>query len=88
MEYIKDETEFDKDDILIVNTSISNKKEDVFKALKNDQILIDSINEYKDKLIDENVEIFHEKNNILITENGYFLAVFVGDVFPMEEENE
>jgi len=55
---------------------LSSKKENVFKSLNNDINLINAINKFKDDLKRNNIEIFEEKDNILITENGYYLAIF------------
>jgi len=42
----------------------------VFKSLKNETDLVGSINEFAEELKNNNVEIFEQKNNILITEKG------------------
>jgi len=75
----------DEDTVIIVSTSIDKKQEDVFKSLNDDQILIDAINEYKKMLSEDNIEIFKEKHNILITEKGYYLAIYVKDVNKIVE---
>lgn len=67
-------------DIIICCTKLSEKKEDVFSALKNDIVLINAINEYKNELKKNNIEIFQQESNILITEDGYYIAFYVKDI--------
>ena len=67
---------------IIISTDLTAKKENVFKALKNDVDLINAINEYAFKLKNNNIEIWEQKDNILVTENGYYLAVYPEDINP------
>jgi hypothetical protein len=70
-------------EIVIIGTDLTAKKENVFKALKNDVDLINSINEFAIKLKNDNIEIFEQKDNILITEKGYYLAVYPENINPI-----
>lgn len=68
-------------DIYIIHAELSANKEDIYSAgLIDDEELITSINEYKKDLDEENVEIFKQDKNILITENGYYIAVYETDL--------
>ena len=74
--------------VVIIKNELKSKKENVFKSLSNDLRLIDSINEFALKLKKDNIEIFEQEKNILITENGYYLAVFVENIELNENNNE
>lgn len=75
-----------KNDIVICCAKLSEKKEDVFNALKNDTILINAINGYKSELKKNNIEIFQQENNILITEDGYYIAVYAKELKKVKEQ--
>lgn len=59
----------------ICHTSLSEKREDVFKAANKDELLINFINDYKLSLIKKDIEIFEQVDNILITSEGYYIAL-------------
>lgn len=63
-------------EIIILKSELKSKKENVFKSLNNNLLLVNSINEFKIKLKNNGIEIFEQNENILITEDGYYLAVF------------
>lgn len=65
-----------KKDVIIVSTDLSAKKDDVFKSLDDSIELCDAISEYAEKLKETDVDIWEQKDNILITELGYYLAIF------------
>lgn len=69
-------------DTVIISTDLNAKKENVLKAQKNDADLINAINEFAFELKKNNIEIFEQRDNILITENGYILAVYPEDINP------
>lgn len=48
----------------------------VFSTAKSDIKLIEAINKERDRLIEEGVEIFEQKDNIIVTERGYFAAFY------------
>lgn len=66
--------------IYIVHCSLEVKRDDVFLALKDDKELLIAIENYVKKLNSENIEIFEKEKNILITENGYYCAIWENDI--------
>ena len=68
-----------ENDIIILGCGLEIKEEIVFKNVKDDSILIDAINKYESEL-DNNIDVFNKKQNIIVTENGYFLAVYKKDI--------
>jgi hypothetical protein len=74
-------------EILILNTELSTKKEDILKhGVREDIDLINEINKFKKELQSKNIEIFEQIKNILITEEGYYLAVYEFDINKIDEE--
>jgi len=69
----------------ILLTPLTSEKEYVFKSLENDEYLISLINSHKEKLYERNIEIFHQENNILITEEGYYVAVYTKNLRSINE---
>lgn len=71
--------------IVIVGAEITANKDDVFESLNNDVDLIEGINQFAKDLKKNNIEIFVQQDNILVTEKGYYIAVFPEDVKRVEE---
>jgi len=67
-------------EICICQISLSTPKEKVFKTSVNDESLIIAINNFKNVLKKENVEIFHQLNNILVTSDGYYCTFYTNDL--------
>lgn len=69
-------------DIIIIKAPINIKKDDIIILAKNnDHKLIYEINLYKDKLKKENnIETFYYQDNIIITEKGYYIALWRNDI--------
>lgn len=75
MEHILDNT------IVIVSCPLSMDKNKVFKLSEDNKELIDAINAYSKEIrINDNVETFATYNNIIITENGYNIAIYGNDI--------
>jgi len=68
---------------IIISTDLSSKKENVFKGANNDIDLVNAIDLFKEKLKNNNIEVWEQKDNILVTENGYYLAVYPEDINPV-----
>jgi hypothetical protein len=68
---------------IIINTPLSSKKENVFKGANNDIDLVNAIDTFKEKLKNNNIEVWEQKDNILVTENGYYLAVYPENINPI-----
>lgn len=73
------------DNIIIVNLEISNRK-DVDKIISEDVFLVDAIVDFISILEDEDVEIYKVEKNILITEDGFYAAVYENSVNLKSEE--
>jgi len=67
---------------VIISTELSSKRENVFKAVNNDIDLVNAINLFKENLKNNNIEVWEQKDNILVTENGYYLAVYPENINP------
>ena len=63
-------------EILIVSTGLDSKYENVIKSVSDDKYLVQIINDYRKMLEGNDVDIFKQVDNILVTENGYFLAIY------------
>ena len=68
--------------IIIISTDLSAKKENVFKAANTDVDLVNAITSYKEELKNNNVEVWEQKDNIIVTEKGYYLAVYPENINP------
>lgn len=75
-----DEITVTDNSIIIISADLSSKKENVLKSKSDDEALIDAMDEYVKKFKTDDVEIFEQHNNILITEQGYYLSVFARDL--------
>ncbi len=74
-----------KKTVIIVGAEISTNKDDVFESLNNNSDLIEGINQFAKDLKKNNIEIFKQQDNILVTEKGYYIAVFPEDIRKVEE---
>jgi hypothetical protein len=70
--------------ISITTAPLSMPKEDAFECATRDRGLIDHICRFADKLREQNIEVFERKDNIIVTENGYFFAWYDEDIRSME----
>lgn len=82
MESIDDNT------IVILTADLAEDKNQILKSEKKDKFLIEGIEEFHfTDLEPRNIEVFEKHNNIYITEEGYYLAVYVGDIDEITKEN-
>lgn len=72
-------------DILIISCPLSIKKEVVYSALKDDELLINEIIKFSDYKANNGVETFKQRLNMIVTEEGYYLAVYEDDVVEVED---
>lgn len=75
-------------DIVIVSCDLTNSREDVFKAFDDDSILTETILEYVRELKKHNIEIWEHSGNIIITEKGYYLAIFIENIKEIVKKQE
>jgi hypothetical protein len=67
--------------IVIVSCPLSMDKNKVFKLLQDDKELVDAINSYSKYIkTNDDIETFNNISNIIITENGYNIAVYGEDI--------
>ena len=79
----------DGETVVILTADLTEKKSDILKSKIDDPILMNNIeNYYQEKLKPENIEVFERHNNVYITENGYYLAVYVRDIDSIVEDND
>lgn len=57
---------------------------DMFKYVKNDGLLNKFVEEQISDGVLSNIEIFKRDNNVLATENGYYIATYDENVKPVE----
>ena len=62
--------------ILITCIELSYPKEDVFDMADNNYLLLTAIGNVKTDLEQKGVEIWDQKDNIIVTEKGYICAFF------------
>ena len=67
-------------EILIVSTGLDSKYDNVIKSASDDKYLVENINKYRKMLETNNIDIFKQVDNVLVTENGYFLAIYADAV--------
>lgn len=72
--------------VVIVSAELASKLENVLKSRSDDGMLVETMDEYVEKFKSENVEIFERYDNILVTERGYYIAVFESDLTPSNNE--
>lgn len=68
------------DKIVITYAPIHANKDNIFSMAKDDENLISAIQLYSKDQSMKGVEIFERKQNIIATENGYYMAFFEGDL--------
>lgn len=68
-----------KNRIIITHCEITADKEKIFKMSKNNPILIDAIIKFSKKVADK-IETFERKDNIIVTEEGYYFAFYENDL--------
>lgn len=68
----------DNNNIIITFITIDTNQKDVFKLIRTDLELISAITAYCRNL-DQEIEIFDRKGNIIVTEKGYYCAFWEGD---------
>lgn len=66
--------------ILIATIELSNSKDEVFALVDNNPLLITAIEGTKTGLVEKGVEIWDQKDNIIVTEAGYYCAFFEDQV--------
>jgi hypothetical protein len=66
--------------IAITFCPLSENKDEIFKMSKNDQMLIDAIVQKSIELHQQQIETFERRENIIVTEKGYYMAFFVKDL--------
>lgn len=64
--------------VVIISSPLSNK--DFMEYHNTDDILVYHINIKKTELISNNIEIFKQVDNIIITEKGVYIAAFFDDL--------
>ena len=72
--------------VIIVGAEITANKDEVFAALNNNVDLIEGINQFAKDLKKNDIEIFVQQDNILVTEKGYYIAIFPEDIKKVVEE--
>jgi len=71
-------------EVAIVNILLSESKETVFNTVCDDEVLSMAIDSLLDDLYSKNIEVFFRDRNIVITENGYYVAVYPKDLIKVE----
>lgn len=62
--------------VLFYKAPLSNKYEDVEKAMIDDPILNNEIKYRSKELAKENIETFKIEKNVIVTEKGYYIALY------------
>ena len=78
-----------KDKILITLASLEEDKDKMFTLIRDDEQLIRAIDVFARDLVTKGVEIFDRQKNVLVTEEGYYMAFYEKDViYKSEPKNE
>ena len=71
----------EQENILITSCSIDENVNEVLKMVQDDDRLITEVTKYCKKLVqDEDVEIFDQFKNIVVTSQGYIMAFWESDL--------
>ncbi len=73
--------------VLLLNLPYADAKKqkvDMFKYVKNDGLLNKFVEEQISDGVLSNIDIFKRDNNVLATENGYYIATYDENVKPVE----
>ena len=65
---------------------LQNDKEKVLSASTKDPDLIAFVTEYRKTLDRKKVEIFLQKDNILVAEDGYYIALYASEFKKIADE--
>lgn len=65
-----------EDDIIITHLHISSNRNRVFLTAMNDKKLIAKIEEKIKECNEKDIEVWEQKYNIIITEKGYYAAIY------------
>ena len=65
-----------KEKIIILSCELKNKKDSILIEKNDDPALIRAINEFSKALKKNNIEIWEQHDNIIIAEDGYYLAIY------------
>lgn len=66
--------------IIITYCSLETNKDEVFAMAKEDHRLIDAIKKQSEEKANNGVETFEQRNNIIVTEEGYYFAFWEDDL--------
>lgn len=78
-----------KEETIIISVDLNKGKEYAFTMEREDEVLVQTITNFKKTLeADSETEVFEESNNILVTNKGYYIALYNKDVSIIPDENE
>jgi hypothetical protein len=73
----------EQDPIVVIGTALTTPKEEVFAKANNDPKLVRAIEFTSEQLAKKGVETFERKDNIIVTDQGYFLAFRAEELVEM-----
>lgn len=65
-----------KDKIIIISCELKHAKNHILVERNDDPALIRAMNEFSKGLKKNNIEIWEQHDNIIIAEDGYYLAIY------------
>jgi hypothetical protein len=65
--------------IVLTELPLTKNKDEVFGIANKDKGLVQAIVKYRKELVGKGVEVWERKENILVTELGYFFAMYADD---------
>lgn len=73
--------------IVIASAEFTYSKEEILNTLSdNDEKLVEAATNYAKKLSQEKIDVWEQIGNILITEQGYMVALFGDDLEKVEKQ--
>lgn len=73
--------------IVVATIPLSEKAESVFTMSKNDPHLIREMDLFRGELEKDGVEVFEQRDNIIVTERGYFCCFYAQDLVKVDDSN-
>jgi hypothetical protein len=73
--------------VLIYDVPLKEDLNKVKQSLSDDELLKEAIEAYAEELISQDIEVWEYEDNMIVTEDGYKIAVYEAHALKYIEEN-